>query len=257
MELFHRHFIPFLLFLVLISTSLAFKLPTAHRASLALYSSANNELAQINADIVACKTVLMKGISKEETPENLIASLMDLEKKMRKRNTMDDCTTSRETLANLDGAWRLVFTTGTVGTQKKIGKINYFPIKAVQSFDSENMLINNGIYLGDFAIIKFFGEFQWKVKARKVEFDFDKIKVFGFEFDLKKGEAASLGATSGLGSEGNVENAKRNKSAFFNWIFSDQDIACARGGGGGLAIWKRDRDMEERNRAEGIAAFGK
>lgn len=249
----------YLLFLVCvtITSCMAFKASShlARRPALVLSAS---ELSEINADIGTCKSTLMKGVAKEAEPNDLIASLMDLEKKMRKRNTLDNCATSRETLANLSGAWRLVFTTGTVDTQKKIGKINYFPIKAVQSFDSENMLINNGIYLGDFAIIKFFGEFEWKEKARKVEFDFDKIKVFGFEFNLKRGEAASLGAKSGLGSEGNVENAKKkDKSAFFNWIFSDEDIACARGGGGGLALWRRDLEMQERNEAEGSAAFGK
>lgn len=32
---------------------------------------------------------------------------------------------------------------------------------------------------------------------------------------------------------------KRDKSAFFNWISADATIATARGGGGGLALWKR------------------
>ena len=70
--------------------------------------------------------------------------------------------TSRETLENLDGSWRLIFTTGTIDTQKKIGrKINYFPIKAAQSFFTDTMTLSNGIYLGDFEILKFFGEFEW------------------------------------------------------------------------------------------------
>ena len=29
------------------------------------------------------------------------------------------------------------------------------------------------------------------------------------------------------------------KKAFFNWVSADQDVAVARGGGGGLALWKR------------------
>lgn len=70
--------------------------------------------------------------------------------------------TSRDTLENLDGAWRLIFTTGTIDTQKKLGrKINYFPIKAAQCFDTSTMKLTNGIFLGNIELIKFFGEFEW------------------------------------------------------------------------------------------------
>ena len=34
------------------------------------------------------------------------------------------------------------------------------------------------------------------------------------------------------------------KKAFFNWIFADEEVALARGGGGGLALWRRDSEME-------------
>ena len=41
------------------------------------------------------------------------------------------------------------FTTGTVETQSKLGrKINYFPLRATQTFDTRTMAITNGIYLG-------------------------------------------------------------------------------------------------------------
>jgi hypothetical protein len=42
--------------------------------------------------------------------------------------------------------------------------------KAIQSFDptTDPMAIQNGIFLGDFAVLKFFGDF---------EFDFKKCKV--------------------------------------------------------------------------------
>ncbi len=51
-----------------------------------------------------------------------------------------------------------------------------------------------------------------------------------------------IGASTGLGSESNVENAKRDRKAFFNWISADAKIATARGGGGGLALWQRIDD---------------
>ena len=74
---------------------------------------------------------------------------------------------------------------------------------------------------------------------RKLEFDFDKIAVLGFEINLGKGKAAELGSASGLGSKNNENLIKNNKKPFFNWISADDKIATARGGGGGLALWKR------------------
>ena len=60
-----------------------------------------------------------------------------------------------------------------------------------------------------------------------------------FSIALQRGQAATLGAKSGLGSESNVVNAQRRQPAFFNWISANAHIATARGGGGGLALWKR------------------
>ena len=81
--------------------------------------------------------------------------------------------TSADTLKYLNGSWRLIFTTGTIDTQKKIGrKINYFPIKAAQSFFTETMTLSNGIYLGNFEILKFFGDFEWWVSLHFLLFIF-------------------------------------------------------------------------------------
>jgi hypothetical protein len=138
-----------------------------------------------------------------------------------------------------------IIATGTAKSQERLGaRINYFPIKAVQSFDCTTFAISNGIYLGDFAVIQFFGDFEFNLKSRKLEFDFDSISVLGFKINLGQGQAAQIGASSGLGSESNVANAKRDRKAFFNWIAADDTIATARGGGGGLALWKRVNEDE-------------
>ena len=73
-----------------------------------------------------------------------------------------------------------------------------------------------------------------------LEFDFDQISILGFKINLPKGGAAKIGSSTGLGSENNVEMIKKQgKKPFFNWISADSDIATARGGGGGLALWRR------------------
>ena len=188
--------------------------------------------------------IFMAARTKEAEPEAVCAALLEVEKTMRAAAKDDGGAISRATLEALDGAWRLVFTTGTLDTQNKIGKINYFPLRATQSFDTSTMRITNGIYVGEFALLKFFGEFQWLEDRRRLEFDFDQIALLGLTFDLPKGGAEGLGAASGLGSKNNVKLAKEGKKAFFNWIFADEEVALARGGGGGLALWRRDSEME-------------
>jgi hypothetical protein len=190
--------------------------------------------------------------TKTEDPDRVVGALLDLEKLARAVSKEDDGAFSRDTLEKLNGSWRLVFTTGTVDTQKRVGKINYFPIKAVQSFNTQTspMTLTNGIFAGDFALLQFYGDFEWLEDKRRLEFDFDEIAVLGFRIQLPKGGAAEIGASTGLGSKGNVQRAQSGKKAFFNWISADASIATARGGGGGLALWRRDTEMEARMRAE-------
>ena len=186
--------------------------------------------------------------SKSEDSDVVVAALLDLEKLMRQKYKQDPSVADAtlEALAGNGGAsWRLVFTTGTIDTQKRSGRINYFPLKATQSFNKAEVpwLIENGIYLGDFPVVKFKGNFDWTLQksgVAKLTFDFTAVKLLNFlDVQLKAGEAASLGAKTGLGSEGNVELEKWGKRAFFNWISADDKIATARGGGGGLALWQR------------------
>lgn len=230
-------------------------------------------------DIVAAVQVLERAAeTKTEDPEAVLTQLLALEKLMRARNAFDGDATSRETFEMLDGSWRLIFTTGTIDTQKKIGKINYFPIKAVQSFDTTQMKISNGIFLGDFALLKFFGPWSWVSKvrgtaetnsilrlsthlslssnpfstpmqARRLVFDFDEIAVLGVRISLPKGGAAKIGSQTGLGSDNNVALAEKGQQPFFNWVLANENIAVARGGGGGLALWRRDLEEQERAKA--------
>ncbi|KAJ1475696.1 hypothetical protein T484DRAFT_1827500 [Baffinella frigidus] len=160
--------------------------------------------------------------TKKEDPDAVCDAMDSLEKTMRQRcRDSEDGAAVQQIFDALNGEWRLVFTTGTADTQKKFGKkvrrpvlslsslapssrallpwraslpdVNYFPIKACQSFDTTTMQITNGIYLFDFEALKFFGDFEFNMKSRKVEFDFDAIAVAGLKFNLPKGKAAELG----------------------------------------------------------------
>jgi len=193
--------------------------------------------------IAANKDFLRKAaVTKCEDPDEVFVALEDLEKLMREKRKKEGNKIAEEVLNNLTGEWRLIFTTGTKKTQDRFKtKINYFPLKAIQAFDStkDPMYIENAIYAGDFSLIKFRGDFEFDLKKSKVEFMFDQIEILGFNINLKNDEAAKIGASTGLGSESNVKNAEKGKKAFFNWISADNDIATARGGGGGIALWQK------------------
>ena len=212
-------------------------------------SSSTEESAQVvdkneeQQAIAANLAVLRRAAdTKDADPEQVCEALANLEKQMR-RISKEDPSIALTTRDALNGDWRLIFTTGTGETQKKYGKINYFPLKAVQSFrtiDRDPMTIENGIYVGDFPLIKFFGKMEFDLRKRRLEFDFDRVLVLSiFDVALGKGDAAKLGSKSGLGSDSNVDNAAKGRNAFFNWISADDSIATARGAGGGLALWKR------------------
>jgi hypothetical protein len=81
--------------------------------------------------------------------------------------------------------------------------------------------------------------------------------VLGLKFALPRGGAAGFGSATGLGSEKNRALVDAGRKAFFNWISADHDITTARGGGGGLALWRRDTETEERNAADPAAFTGK
>ena len=196
--------------------------------------------SSLEEEIAPLKGILSRASqSRSEDPQKVVDALLSLEKLMRKKSSEDSGETSAATIQALNGSWRLIFTTGTVDTQKKMGRINYFPLKAVQSFDTESWSITNGIYIGDFPLLKFFGSFEWLPAPRRLVFDFDQISVLGLKFDLPKGGAAEIGGSTGLGSKENSKLVKQGRKPFFNWISADEEIATARGGGGGLALWRR------------------
>jgi hypothetical protein len=93
-------------------------------------SSSSPSTTEYDTAIDEAKAVLNRAAeTKREDPELVMNALQDLEKLMRQKAKADP-KTAEQMLSSLNGNWRLVFTTGTKDTQKKIqGKINYFPLK--------------------------------------------------------------------------------------------------------------------------------
>ena len=67
----------------------------------------------------ALKILTKAAETKDQDSHAVIDALIGLEKVMRAEAKADPAL-SKATLDALDGAWRLVFTTGTVATQKKV-----------------------------------------------------------------------------------------------------------------------------------------
>mmetsp|Transcript_8798 Transcript_8798/g.13538 ORF Transcript_8798/g.13538 Transcript_8798/m.13538 type:complete len:247 (-) Transcript_8798:166-906(-) len=161
-------------------------------------------------------------LKKDVAPDVVLSAIDTLEKnKLRSRGAPRRRGEISESLRMVGGSWRLVFTTGDKKTQKKIGKLNYFPIKAVQSFDPATMEITNGVYLGEFALLKFYGTFSWIEEKTRLEFTFTQVQVIGIKFPF-----------------GNPDEKPKVQPAF-NFIAIEDNILVARGAGGGLALWLR------------------
>jgi len=184
-------------------------LVSLHSAS-HLYASGTIAV-DIDENIESCKDILRRAAeTKTEDPEVVLKALEDLEQLMRyvytkkvpiillcfclysnvhhpnkidavfylfygpsrqKRKAEGESVT-KDLLKKLTGDWRLIFTTGTKNTQDRFKtRINYFPLKAVQSFDATEIpfKIENGIYFGTVPFLKFFGEFDFDVRKSKVK----------------------------------------------------------------------------------------
>lgn len=128
---------------------------------------------------------------------------------------------------SLTGDWRLVYTTGTKKTEDEVGRINYVPIVAVQRFDMEKKFIRNGVYLGPISI-EFEGTLRWIEDRRRMEFDFDEIKICGLSLPLPDVARSLVGMRS---------STPYKRQPAFDFVVADGTIVAARGAGGGVALW--------------------
>ena len=161
--------------------------------------------------------------------------------------------------ADLNGKWRLVYTSGTKNVKANLNKAgfggSYFPVPAIQSFDVQNERIRNGIYLGP---IEFFfdGPFLWRENLGMLEFTFTKVSLklgplgpWSVDIDDGKWEGVKGAEQAASAGGGRIEKAdakatKPGANPFFKFVFADDRCIAARGRGGGLALWAREGDPE-------------
>ena len=79
---------------------------------------------------------------------------------------------------------------------KKGGRVNYFPLKAIQKFDANKTpkIIENGIYVWDIPVVRYTGDFDFDARKRKLEFDLKMIEILGLiKIKLGRKEIARIG----------------------------------------------------------------
>jgi len=166
-----KMFLQAFLVIALVQVSAAFAPNSVGITSRAAASTQLFAKAEYDEKIASCKDLLrIAAVTKTEDPDLVLTALEDLEKLMKQKRKEEGEEVAQQVLDNLTGEWRLIFTTGTKKTQERSGKINYFPLKAIQAFDAttDPMYIENAIYVGDFALVKFRGNFEFDLRKSKV-----------------------------------------------------------------------------------------
>eukprot|EP00752_Nemacystus_decipiens_P005811 g5257.t1 len=195
----------------------------APRASGTTEAAAGAEAIETIED--AQSIIVRAAETRDVDPDTVIEAIRLLEKSGGSKKPLEgrDSSQPKFDLLTDNGNWRLIFTTGDVKTQKKLGgKISYVPIKAVQVFNPD-YTITNGVYLGSFPVLKFTGTFTWVEETARLEFTFDQVGVLGLTFPYKQGES-------------------KVQPGFTFMDISDRYV-IARGAGGGLALWLRQNSV--------------
>ena len=128
----------------------AFSTPAsfARSRSSPLFATATASASDV--EIQEAKQLLCQAAeTKLENPDRVLDAMMSLEKNCKLKFREDPQAFAKDILDNISGDWRLIFTTGTKERQEKSGgRVNYFPLKAIQKFDStvEPKVIENAIF---------------------------------------------------------------------------------------------------------------
>ncbi|EFN55176.1 hypothetical protein CHLNCDRAFT_134317 [Chlorella variabilis] len=206
-------------------------LPTRRLPAIRVQASAAPS-AQVKPEIGGAVETLKKAAADASVhPVQVFDALRTLEQ--AKLQPSEDWASTIGGSAPPGNRWRLVFTSGTKQVQdalKGVGKGGgqYFPLTACQRWDATKQEIENGIYLGRFAALTFKGPYKMDGKVLAFDFDTLNLRLGGWtpSFPLK----AKLDAS---------KFTRGKKDPFFVFFYVDSGLICARGRGGGIAVWAR------------------
>jgi hypothetical protein len=179
--------------------------------------------------------------SKTKLPSSsqVVNALLKLEK--TPKNEQDSYS-----LSNLAGSWNLRFITGTKKTRKKAGIIlgtgKYIPklIKIQITYKTESSTANIGQVINcvklAFCELSLTGPIRFLPQKRILAFDFTYLKISVGGLTLYQGYIQN-----GVGREKLFAEKKLKDQAFFKYFLIKDNFIAARGKGGGLALWIREK----------------
>ena len=179
---------------------------------------------------------LLKTIQTRQVhPDVVFDSMLRLEKMSYRERWTQSKEVAARMAESLKGDFRPVFSSGTPITQKRLGghRLNYFPIKAVISLLPEEGKIQNGLYFGDYYLIRLDGTCVYEPKLRRFRFSFHNMRFFNgaFKIDFAEGQDVEFATTVGLGG----------KIGLWNILLADENMMMARGAGQAITLWKRQQ----------------
>lgn len=88
----------------------------------------------VSNDVQEAKQLLYRAAeTKLENPDRVLDAMISLENNAKIQLKEDSGALAKDIMDNISGDWRLIFTTGTKERQEKSGgRVNYFPLKAIQ-----------------------------------------------------------------------------------------------------------------------------
>ena len=149
-------------------------------------------------------------------------------------------------LSNLAGSWNLRFITGTKKTRQKAGIIlgtgKYIPklIKIQITYKTESSTANIGQVINfvklAFCELSLTGPIRFLPQTRILAFDFTYLKISVWGLNLYQGYIQN-----GVEREKLFAEKELKYQAFFKYFLIKDNFIAARGKGGGLALWTREK----------------
>jgi hypothetical protein len=170
-------------------------------------------------------------------PSRLVTALLEQEKASKKGKIS-------YSFADLIGCWKLRFITGTKKTRKKAGIVlgsgRYIPrlikIQIVYQGDRLNTgRVTNSVNTAGVSL-SLTGPIKFTSGKNILAFDFTTIKITVFGISIYNGYLKN-----GREKEAEFEGQSLKNQAFFSYFFISDNAIAARGRGGGLALWTREK----------------
>lgn len=176
---------------------------------------------------------------KSPNSSQVVSALLKLEKETKRT------ANENYSLTNLAGTWNLRFITGTKKTRKKAGIIlgsgKYIPrfIKIQITYQAQQQKSNRGTVINSvklgFLLLSLTGPIEFINKKSILAFDFTDLKFSLGNLVLYQGQIKNKAS-----KDTNFWQQKLKDRAFFKYFLIKESFICARGKGGGLALWTRE-----------------